>query len=309
MLTIRKIPCPENKIKIKCPYMMTPEDIIIHNTANDAAAENEIKYMHSNNKEVSFHFAVDDIEAVQGIELNRNSWSVKDKDKGVAGNRRGISIEICYSKSGGVRWLKAVDNAAELTAKLLKDYGWGIDKVTKHQDYDGKHCPHRILDVYGWDNFLNLVKSKMGEPAQPAEPVPTPQPTKVDVFYQIWDDIKNTWLPNVKNTEDYAGIFGHDVCAVFANLSQGNITYAVHYKGGRWLPEVTSRSDYAGIYNRPIDGIMMKTDTGRTVRYRVHLRRKNKWLPWVTGYNAKDSNNGYAGILGQEIDGIQIELL
>ena len=95
---------------------------------------------------------------------------------------------------------------------------------------------------------------------------------------------------------------------MFANLSKGNITYAVHYKGGKWLPEVVNRSDYAGLYNKPIDGLMMKTDTGKTIRYRAHLRRRNAWLPWVTGYNTKDSNNGYAGILGQEIDGIQIEV-
>ena len=94
---------------------------------------------------------------------------------------------------------------------------------------------------------------------------------------------------------------------MFANLSKGNITYAVHYKGGKWLPEVTNRKDYAGLYNKPIDGIMMKTDTGRIIRYRAHLRRGN-WLPWVTGYNSKDGNNGYAGILGREIDAIQIEV-
>lgn len=302
MVRIRKIDCPADKISIKCPYAMTPTRIVIHNTANDAPAENEIAYMHRNNMETSFHFAVDDKEAVQGIDLNRNAWHASDGNG--KGNREGIAIEICYSKSGGERWLKALDNAAELTAKLLKDYGWGIDRVTKHQDYGNhKHCPHRILDEYGWDNFLNLIKSKMGKPVQPK-----PQPTKIDVIYQIWDDVKNTWLPNVKNTEDYAGLFGHDVCCVFANLSKGNITYAVHYKGGKWLPAVVNRSDYAGLYNKPIDGIMMKTDTGKTIRYRVHLRRRNAWLPWVTGYNTKDSNNGYAGILGQEIDGIQIEV-
>ena len=303
MVTIRKIDCPADKISIKCPYAMTPTRIVIHNTANDAPAENEIAYMHRNNMETSFHFAVDDKEAVQGIELNRNAWHASDGNG--KGNREGIAIEICYSKSGGERWLKALENAAELTAKLLKDYGWGIDRVTKHADYTDKHCPHRILDEYGWDNFLNLIKSKMGEPVKPT---PAPQPTKIDVIYQIWDDVKNTWLPNVKNTEDYAGLFGHDVCCVFANLSKGNITYAVHYKGGKWLPEVVNRSDYAGLYNKPIDGLRMKTDTGKTIRYRVHLRRRNAWLPWVTGYNTKDSNNGYAGILGQEIDGIQIEV-
>ena len=162
MVTIKNVECPKSKYSIKCPYSMKPTRIVIHNTANDASAKNEIAYMHSNNNTVSFHFAVDDVEIIQGIALDRNSYHAGDGRYG-KGNRQGISIEICYSKSGGERWLKAVENAAELTAKLLKDYGWGIDKVTKHQDYSGKHCPHRILDEYGWDNFLELIKSYMAE--------------------------------------------------------------------------------------------------------------------------------------------------
>lgn len=165
MVNIRKVECPKNKISLKCPYSMTPEFVVIHNTANDAPAKNEISYMHSNNNTVSFHFAADDKEIVQGIDLNRNTWNAGDGANG-KGNRKGISIEICYSKSGGVRFEAAQRNAAELTAKLLKDYGWGIDRVKKHQDFNGKHCPHRTLDDYGWDYFLNLVKGYM-TPANP----------------------------------------------------------------------------------------------------------------------------------------------
>ena len=154
--------------------------------------------------------------------------------------------------------------------------------------------------------------NKAEETAPTPNPAPAPSPAstaprKIDITYQVWDDVKNVWLPNVTNVEDYAGIFGHDVCAVFANLSSGNVIYRVHYKGGKWLPEVANRSDYAGLFNKPIDGLMMRTDTGKTIHYRVHLRRTGKWLPWVTGYSTADSNNGYAGILGQEIDGIQIK--
>ena len=170
MVNIRKVECPKDKLSIKCPNTMTPTRIVIHNTANDASAANEITYMHKNTNQTSFHFAVDDKEIVQGMELNRNAWHASDGNG--KGNREGIAIEICYSKSGGEKWLKAVENAAELTAKLLKDYGWGIDKVTKHADYTNKHCPHRILDEYGWDNFLNLVKSKMSAGITPAESTP-----------------------------------------------------------------------------------------------------------------------------------------
>lgn len=157
MLEIKNIECPKDKYSIKCPYTMVPTRIVIHNTANDASADNEVAYMHRNNKKVSFHFAVDDVEIIRALPLDRNSWNAGDGSSG-KGNREGISIEICYSRSGGERWLKAIDNAAKLTAKLIEDYGFGIDKVTKHKDYSGKHCPHRILDEYGWENFLTLVE-------------------------------------------------------------------------------------------------------------------------------------------------------
>jgi N-acetylmuramoyl-L-alanine amidase CwlA len=150
---------PTNKYNIKCPYGMTPSRIVVHNTANDASARNEISYMISNNQEVSFHYAVDDKEVVQGIPENRNAWHCGDGASGV-GNRQGIAIEICYSKSGGERFIKAEQNAVDLIVDILKRYNWGVDKVTKHQDYNGKYCPHRTLDM-GWDRFIKMIQAKM----------------------------------------------------------------------------------------------------------------------------------------------------
>ena len=95
---------PENKYGVKCPYTMKPTRIVVHNTANDASARNEIAYMTSNNNETSFHYAVDDKEVVQGIEENRNAWHSGDGNG--KGNREGIGIEICYSKSAEVSLLK-----------------------------------------------------------------------------------------------------------------------------------------------------------------------------------------------------------
>lgn len=129
---------------------------------------------------------------------------------------------------------------------------------------------------------------------------------KISVKYQVWDDVKNTWLPNVTDLTDYAGIFGHDVCGVFAALNKGNVFYKVHTKDGEWLPEVKNREDYAGILNKPIDALMMRTDVNKIIKYAVHLRRDKRWLPFVTGYDKEDSRNGFAGIIGQEIDAIKI---
>ena len=157
----------ESKYSVKCPYSMTPEFIVVHNTANDATAANEVKYMISNNNQVSFHFAVDDKEVVQGLPTDRNAWHAGDGGSG-RGNRYGIAVEICYSKSGGARFENAEKNAAKFIAQLLKERGWGIDKVKKHQDFSNKYCPHRTLDK-GWASFVNMIKDYLNELNKPVQ--------------------------------------------------------------------------------------------------------------------------------------------
>ena len=169
-MEIRQMLVDESKYGLKCPYTMTPKFLIVHNTANDASANNEISYMRTNNSSTSFHIAVDDKEAVQGISFNRNSFNAGDGRNG-NGNRNGIAIEICYSKSGGDKWEKAKTNAVELIVQLLNQYGWGIEQVKKHQDFSGKYCPHRILDE-GWEGFLNRIREKLGQASVETPTVP-----------------------------------------------------------------------------------------------------------------------------------------
>ena len=72
---------------------------------------------------------------------------------------------------------------------------------------------------------------------------------------------------------------------------------------GTILPAVNNLADYAGIIGRKIDGVAIKVNKGK-VKYRVHILGGG-WLPWVTGYNWNDHENGYAGN-GQVIDAIQV---
>ena len=160
MVNIVKKIVPESRYYLKCPYEMAPTRIVVHNTANDAPARNEISYMTNNDYETSFHYAVDDKEIVQGLPENRNGWHASDGNG--KGNREGIAIEICYSLSGGERFIKAEQNAVDLIVDILNRYNWDIDKVTKHQDYTNKYCPHRTLDM-GWDRFLNMINEKLSE--------------------------------------------------------------------------------------------------------------------------------------------------
>ena len=148
-----------DKYGVKCPYKMTPKGICIHNTANDAPAKNEVSYMKSNNNEVSYHIAIDDLEAIQVIPFDRNAWHAGDGGSG-QGNRNYIAVEICYSESGGDRFIKAEKRAAKEVAALLKEYGWTINNVKKHQDFSNKYCPHRTLDM-GWQRFLNMIQAEL----------------------------------------------------------------------------------------------------------------------------------------------------
>ena len=158
-LKVRKILPPTNKYDIKCPYPMDPTYITVHNTANQASAINEISYMHNNSNEVSFHYAVDDIEAIQGLPLNRNGWHSGDGSQGT-GNRKSIAVEICYSRYGGEKFDKAEKNAAKLIAALMEQFDIPIDRVRKHQDWSGKYCPHRTLDA-GWDRFVDMIMQEV----------------------------------------------------------------------------------------------------------------------------------------------------
>lgn len=150
---------------LKAPNAMKPEYITIHNTANDATARNEIAYMKRNKAQTGYHVAIDDREAIEAIPFNRNAWHAGDG--GGVGNRKSIGIEICYSKSGGAKYMQAEANTIEYTAQLLKEYGWTIDRVKWHRDWSGKNCPHRILDEGRGNAVRKAIADRLAELTKP----------------------------------------------------------------------------------------------------------------------------------------------
>ncbi|MCY9203625.1 N-acetylmuramoyl-L-alanine amidase [Bacillus atrophaeus] len=159
-IAVKKNLVSESKYALKCPNHMDAEYITIHNTYNDASAANEVSYMIGNISSTSFHFAVDDKEVIQGLLLNRNAWHTGDGTNG-PGNRKSIGVEICYSKSGGAQYKAAEERAIKFVAQLLKERGWGIDRVRKHQDWNGKYCPHRILSEGRWDKVKAAIEAEL----------------------------------------------------------------------------------------------------------------------------------------------------
>lgn len=82
-----------------------------------------------------------------------------------------------------------------------------------------------------------------------------------------------------------------------------NVYYQVKTQKHGWLPIVKNNEDYAGWENSPITDVAIKVDKG-SIKYRVHVKG-GQWLPYVTGFNLNDYNNGYAGN-GKVIDAIEV---
>ena len=75
---------------------------------------------------------------------------------------------------------------------------------------------------------------------------------------------------------------------------------------GKWLSTITDCNDvntygYAGIQGKKMTALIAKADKG-TLRYRVHLLKEKRWLPWVSNFD------DHAGNIGQDIDAVQMEL-
>ena len=83
-----------------------------------------------------------------------------------------------------------------------------------------------------------------------------------------------------------------------------NVYYRVKTQKHGWLPEVKNLEDYAGWENSPITGLAIRVDKG-SIKYRVHIKGGN-WLPYVTGCNINDFNNGFAGDGKNIIDAVEV---
>ena len=184
---------PQSKYEIKCPYLMDWEYITIHNTYNRASAMAEASYMTGHDMYISWHYAVDDIRAVQCLPLNRNGWHAGDGRYGT-GNRKSIGIEICYSlDKGDPRYPIAEYNAAILCAMLLKSKNFGVDRIKIHRDWSGKYCPHRMLDNGHWPTVfkakvqkeLDALGGTEAKPAPALKPTGTTGRIKVNDRYKV----------------------------------------------------------------------------------------------------------------------------
>lgn len=197
---------PPSKYPIKSPYTMDAEFITYHNTASDASSKNEIAYMVRNNNMVSYHYAIDDFEVVQGLPTNRVGLHCGDGLYG-KGNRKSIGVEVCYSRSGGTRYSKAEKLANKFIAQLLFERNWGVDRVKPHQHWSGKNCPHRILDTNRWKQTLNDIEKELKALRSGKPTIATPNAPVVARGYLLNGDTGSS----VKSLQELLNKAGYNV--------------------------------------------------------------------------------------------------
>lgn len=144
---------------------------------------------------------------------------------------------------------------------------------------------------------------------------------KPSLIYRVYADHK--WYSEVKGLSNIAGRSKQAISAIALKVSKGKIRYRVHLLNGDWLPWVSnynindSKNGYAGIKEKVIDAIQIEyiNDDGDSYKatYRVRLQGESKCLPYqhntetcLTADGKKQ--DGYAGVKGCKIDGIQITL-
>lgn len=142
---------------------MLPTTITIHNTDNTAPAKNERLWLTNpeNKRIASWHICVDANEAYEAIPLNECAYHAGNDQ----GNNTSIGIEICM----GSGFEQAILNTVELVVKMLKERGWGIDRLRRHYDWSGKNCPSGMSanNWKKWFEFKQMVADKLNDSIKP----------------------------------------------------------------------------------------------------------------------------------------------
>lgn len=147
--------------------------VTFHGTANNstgAGDEMHGRYMQNiendDSRWASWHITVDDNSCTQHLPLDEVSYHAGDGKNG-KGNSQTISIEMAQNSDADYN--KILENAQKIGVALLKTYP--NIKIYKHQDWSGKYCPRKLLDMpNGWSNFVEgiykLLRESNGEQKQ-----------------------------------------------------------------------------------------------------------------------------------------------
>ncbi|PJN90604.1 DUF5776 domain-containing protein [Bacillus sp. mrc49] len=173
--------------KVTYGKVNSKKSITIHETDNpgstaDADAHARLQ-KDGNTRSASWHWTVDDKESVQSFDHSYACWAGGT----TKGNTESIHVEICVNEGGNYK--KAVENAAKLVKKIMKDEGISILNVYQHNHWSGKNCPSKMRSGkygYTWKTFIELIQSEES-PTDSASPTDskTYKVKKGDTLYSI----------------------------------------------------------------------------------------------------------------------------
>lgn len=149
--------------------------ITVHQTGNTSKGANAAAHANlqsrGNVRGASWHWQVDDKEAVQSFTHDWQLWHAGDGRGN--GNLTSIAIEMCVNSDGN--YAKALNNLITLIKKIMKDEGISETRVVQHNHWSGKNCPAQIRGRGEWSKIKNAIGSSKPAPA----PKPTPKPKPV----------------------------------------------------------------------------------------------------------------------------------
>lgn len=148
--------------------------ITIHETANTSKGANAQAHanLQSRGFSSSWHWTVDDKEAIQSFPHTAQCWHAGDGRGN--GNLNSIGIEICVNSDGDFN--KAVENAAALVRKIMQEENIPLSNVVQHNYWSGKNCPRYLRSgekSISWNDFLSMVQGvEIHEPKQQVKSKP-----------------------------------------------------------------------------------------------------------------------------------------
>lgn len=152
--------------------------LVYHYTGNDGdTAKANANYYQNTVVQASAHYFVDDDSVICSVEPLLTAWAVGGKkwsDCGLTGggtlygvvtNGNSISIEMCDTRPDGT--LMATEatlaRAAALGRALMEKYHIPMERVVRHFDVTGKHCPAYMMDANPWAAFKKRLEEKEEE--------------------------------------------------------------------------------------------------------------------------------------------------
>lgn len=289
--------------------------ITLHETANvsrGAGAQSHANLQsRGNSRQASWHWQVDDKEAIQSFPHIVRCWHAGAGE----GNNHSIAIEICVNSDGNFR--KAVENAASLTRWIMQQENISINNVVQHNKWSGKNCPTNLRNGskgINWNDFIGMVKG-----ATPAAVNP------MDKGYLVYGDRGPSVLELAKELK-YLGYDVDEIDFFNAKLKRALMTFQKARnlaQDGSYGPATQKdlakvvkdfkAADTASTGDKQEEGITvadilkMSTKEGANARLRVLKRFENKDPGLAELWRKKAESGEFTVHDGQEVMFVAID--